>query len=228
MKRAVVPALALGLSLTIMSAPRAQVVEFTEAPRVEEILEILAPEVPVMRSDAPPTPRVLRNTVDGPAIGSSVPPAVAAQPPPAASRPEPSPAVAHRPAAIVRPHQQAHAARHAKGGLAQSGMFAPGTTELLPKGTTFLDLVSGALQRAPELRLLLLGHTDSSGDPRANDQLSRLRAEAAAHYLEEHGAGTGRLIPVGRGQRDPLPNIAPTDPANRRVEVWRVEDMPPG
>ncbi len=55
-----------------------------------------------------------------------------------------------------------------------------------------------------------------------NDRLSQARADKAAAFLVSKGIPAARVIAVGRGPREPLPNLAPTDQANRRVQVRRL------
>ncbi|MDR1921206.1 MAG: OmpA family protein [Candidatus Adiutrix sp.] len=66
----------------------------------------------------------------------------------------------------------------------------------------------------------LEGHTDAAGAYDYNMDLSRRRALAVQKYLTERFNIRGdQLIPVGRGESSPLPNIDPEDGRNRRVEV---------
>jgi OmpA-OmpF porin, OOP family len=67
------------------------------------------------------------------------------------------------------------------------------------------------------------GHTDSTGRPEYNMVLSKRRAEAVKDYLvSAYNLPKKRLRVVGRGQNDPISGSAPTDPANRRVEVVNI------
>jgi OmpA-OmpF porin, OOP family len=67
------------------------------------------------------------------------------------------------------------------------------------------------------------GHTDSTGRPEHNMVLSKRRAEAVKDYLvSAYNVPKKRLRVVGRGQNDPISGSAPTDPANRRVEVINI------
>ncbi len=73
----------------------------------------------------------------------------------------------------------------------------------------------------PNITLLRVeGHTDSDGDPAANQALSEARANAVVEWLVAHGIARGRLHPVGCAARDPLfPNDTPEHKArNRRTE----------
>lgn len=74
----------------------------------------------------------------------------------------------------------------------------------------------------PELRakrFQIEGHTDSLGNPDANLELSRRRAQAVADFLIEQGVDRTRLEVVGKGSAAPLPGHRTSDPINRRVEA---------
>ena len=84
------------------------------------------------------------------------------------------------------------------------------------------------LQRYPDLKVEVAGHTDSRGDAKYNQALSERRAKAVYDYLVENGIDKTRLIgPVGFGETRPLvPNQKPDgsdDPEglakNRRTEL---------
>ncbi|QUS36505.1 OmpA family protein [Falsirhodobacter algicola] len=77
------------------------------------------------------------------------------------------------------------------------------------------------LRRTPQARVMLVGHTDRSGDAAANLALSRSRAEAVRDWLITQGIAAERLRADGVG------GLAPRDTdateagraRNRRVEV---------
>jgi len=68
---------------------------------------------------------------------------------------------------------------------------------------------------------VIIGHTDSIGDPNYNLGLSKRRAEAVRDYLVETGAPDEKLRIVGRGQNDPIASNETEEgrAKNRRVEV---------
>lgn len=73
----------------------------------------------------------------------------------------------------------------------------------------------------PQAKATIEGHTDNTGDPAYNQQLSTKRAQAVANYLTSHGVDASRVSAEGLGQDYP---IAPNDTEagrqqNRRVEV---------
>ena len=69
--------------------------------------------------------------------------------------------------------------------------------------------------------LMIVGHTDSTGDADYNQSLSERRAQSAADYLIDQGIASSRIQIEGRGEAEP---IADNDTEagrqdNRRVEV---------
>ena len=93
---------------------------------------------------------------------------------------------------------------------------------------TVLSEALEILQRYPDQKVEVAGHTDSRGDAKYNQALSERRAKAVYDYLVENGIDKARLIgPVGFGEMCPLvPNQKPDgsdDPEgrakNRRTEL---------
>ena len=89
-----------------------------------------------------------------------------------------------------------------------------------------LDEVIDLIARNPQIkRLRVEGHTDNTGKPEANLQLSKDRAKSVMDYLVAHGVSPSRLEAEGYGQLKPLvPNIGVRNKAkNRRVEFKILE-----
>jgi outer membrane protein OmpA-like peptidoglycan-associated protein len=80
-----------------------------------------------------------------------------------------------------------------------------------------LDLLTGT----PSLRLDIEGHTDDSGTPTHNQQLSEQRAMSVRSWLTSHGIAASRLQSHGYGATRPVAdNKTPEGKAkNRRVEL---------
>lgn len=83
-----------------------------------------------------------------------------------------------------------------------------------------LNAVAQSLVENPELRAVVVGHTDSTGQMAYNQTLSENRAKAVVNYLARNGVATNRMIAEGRGPNDP---IASNDTAAGRAENRRVE-----
>lgn len=101
-------------------------------------------------------------------------------------------------------------------------VFDKDGSQIDPVGTTVLDVVvEGIKARCPSQDFVIEGHTDLSGSPQHNQELSKRRAEAVKRYLVEHGIAAERLTAVGYGATRPLT----TDPSpsaqamNRRVTL---------
>ncbi len=78
------------------------------------------------------------------------------------------------------------------------------------------------LKAFPDLRVLIVGHTDSTGDREYNMGLSRRRAEAVVKSLRDHyGIAASRLIPAGVGMLAPVASNRTEEgrAKNRRVEL---------
>ena len=83
-----------------------------------------------------------------------------------------------------------------------------------------LDAFAAYLLRHPNLRVMILGHTDNVGDDLANYALSADRAFTVKEYLESKGVPASRLEFKGYGETKPIAkNDTPEGRAlNRRTE----------
>jgi outer membrane protein OmpA-like peptidoglycan-associated protein len=100
--------------------------------------------------------------------------------------------------------------------------FPLGSYQLSTPAKTLLVEVSEMLKQNPALEAQLEGHTDSWGSHEINLRLSYLRAQAAAHYLIDHGISGNRLQVIGTGSQSPLASNDDEKEGrelNRRVEV---------
>ena len=84
-----------------------------------------------------------------------------------------------------------------------------------------LDEVAGVLANHPASRIRVEGHTDSTGAPDANRQLSQARADATKTYLAERGVDSSRIEAIGYGAERPVDsNDNPAGRSmNRRTEL---------
>lgn len=75
-------------------------------------------------------------------------------------------------------------------------------------------------------KILLVGHTDDSGDSANNAELSERRARAVATLFREVGVPDGNLLYQGAGETLPIADNNSVDgrQANRRVEIIDVND----
>ena len=96
---------------------------------------------------------------------------------------------------------------------------------LRPDAVAILNEAVSILQRYPDLRVEVAGHTDLCGSDTYNQSLSERRARAVYDYLTSNGVDAGRLVgPNGYGESRPLVQTAQTLPeckneTNRRTEL---------
>lgn len=110
----------------------------------------------------------------------------------------------------------------ASGRIALYGIyFDTGQSAIKPESKATLDQVLAALKASPQLALIVVGHTDNTGDYAANLRLSESRAAAVVAALVKAGIAPTRLTAFGAGQAAPAAsNAAEAGRAkNRRVEL---------
>ncbi len=96
---------------------------------------------------------------------------------------------------------------------------------LRPDAVAVLNEAVQILQRYPDLRVEVAGHTDLCGTDAYNQSLSERRATAVYDYLTSNGIAASRLVgPNGFGESRPLENTPQTLPeckseTNRRTEL---------
>ena len=98
--------------------------------------------------------------------------------------------------------------------------FAFDSAEILPRARAQLDaMAEGIKLLPPATRVVIEGHTDATGTPQYNLQLSRQRAEAVKRYLvTQHGLDETQLSTVGFGPARPIDGVDASRPDNRRVQ----------
>jgi outer membrane autotransporter protein len=98
---------------------------------------------------------------------------------------------------------------------------------LRPDSIATLDQAIEILNKYPELKVEVAGHTDSIGTEVYNQGLSERRAKTVYDYLTAHGIGANRLAgPTGYGESRPIaPNTNPdgTDNPEGRARNRRTE-----
>jgi OOP family OmpA-OmpF porin len=102
--------------------------------------------------------------------------------------------------------------------------FDTNKAELKPESDVALQEIAKLLKQDPNLKLLVVGHTDNVGGYDANMTLSERRAAAVFQTLtSKHGIVPARLRAVGVGMAAPVaPNATEDGRAkNRRVELVR-------
>jgi OmpA-OmpF porin, OOP family len=118
--------------------------------------------------------------------------------------------------------QQLHAERTDRGLVVtlEDGLFEVDGAALQPGAQMQPLRVAEFLDRNPDRKVLIEGHTDSTGTSEYNLQLSLLRAEAVQRFLVWNGVPADRVTAVGYGDTRPE---APNDSATGRQQNRRVE-----
>ncbi len=111
----------------------------------------------------------------------------------------------------------------AKGRWATQGiLFETGKADLKPESRPVLKEIASTMQKYPDLKILIEGHTDNVGAPASNRTLSDNRAAAVkAALVADFGIAEDRMTTMGLGDTKPaVPNATPAGRAqNRRVEI---------
>jgi outer membrane protein OmpA-like peptidoglycan-associated protein len=100
-------------------------------------------------------------------------------------------------------------------------LFDTGRAVLKPGAVETLDRLAAYMQSNPQTRLIIEGHTDSTGSVATNEELSQRRADAVTTALIERGVPAQNLHAVGKGESMPVATNATAAgrQQNRRVEV---------
>lgn len=105
-------------------------------------------------------------------------------------------------------------------------LFATGSDKIQSSSNSILDEVGNFMITADDdweapKSLTIIGHTDSDGNAKENQQLSKERAIAIKRYLiSEHGIKESQLSVVGKGATEPIAvnKTAAGKAQNRRIE----------
>ncbi|MFZ2630080.1 MAG: OmpA family protein [Desulfosalsimonadaceae bacterium] len=100
-------------------------------------------------------------------------------------------------------------------------LFATGKADLAPGAMQTMDDLAAFLNKYTDRKILIEGHTDSTGSATLNQGLSERRAQSVKIALLGRGVGFDRIDTVGYGMDRP---VAGNDTAagrqqNRRVEI---------
>lgn len=100
--------------------------------------------------------------------------------------------------------------------------FKVASADISPTSELTLTEIAKILSLSPDRCVLVEGHTDATGSADKNLVLSQKRADSVVKFITERaGVDRNRIRPVGKGSSDPLKNLDPRDPKNRRV-VFKV------
>jgi outer membrane protein OmpA-like peptidoglycan-associated protein len=94
--------------------------------------------------------------------------------------------------------------------------FDYNSSTLKPGAYTEIARVANVLNKYPQTRIQVAGHTDSKGSEEYNLRLSQSRADAVKNALAQRGVDPMRIETIGFGESSP---ISSSDAMNRRVEI---------
>jgi len=100
-------------------------------------------------------------------------------------------------------------------------LFGFDSDQITPAAGENLRKFAASLNKYPNTRTLIVGHTDSEGSTAYNMDLSDRRAQAAASFIAAQGIDRARIGTAGRGEAEPIASNATDDGRrqNRRVEI---------
>lgn len=105
--------------------------------------------------------------------------------------------------------------------LKQTIFFATGKATIKSGSYSMLNEIADAVKNAPSIKKVVIeGHTDSTGSRRYNVKLSQKRADAVRKYLISKGVSASKLKAVGYGPDKPIASnrTRSGQAKNRRVE----------
>lgn len=104
-------------------------------------------------------------------------------------------------------------------------LFKTGSSTITEGSETIIKEVAMALQSLPDMKIKIIGHTDSDGNAESNRKLSEQRAKAVKMILvEQHDIRFSRVQIEGKGEANPIADNASKagKAKNRRVEFIKI------
>ena len=100
-------------------------------------------------------------------------------------------------------------------------VFDSGSAEVKGASAEDLQQVAKVMNEYPQTRILVAGHTDSTGSNELNQKLSERRANAVKNILVGNGVSSDRIVAVGYGKTQPIASneTAAGRQQNRRVKI---------
>ena len=150
----------------------------------------------------------------------------AAPPPKPAEPPKPAPIAPPPPPAPVEPVKPAPPPpppppKPAEPPVLDTIYFDPAKTNINPAAAKALDRNGMILKENPKLKVEIGGHTDESGNAKANEAISEKRAQSAMKYLQDKfNIPENRMTVKGYGATKPIADNSTQEgrSKNRRVE----------
>ena len=100
-------------------------------------------------------------------------------------------------------------------------MFDVNTASIKPESNGVLQELSGILQKNPDIKIKIVGHTDSDGKDAENLELSKKRAAAVKEIIiRDFGIDASRMETDGKGETEPAQDNKSKEgkARNRRVD----------
>lgn len=106
-------------------------------------------------------------------------------------------------------------------GLTNDILFDYDSSALRSESRTTLSQLAANFRQYPDNRIIVEGHTDSTGSDAYNQQLSERRAANVADYLIDQGVAASSIIVYGFGEAKPKASNTTAEgrQQNRRVEI---------
>ena len=100
-------------------------------------------------------------------------------------------------------------------------LFDTGKATLKPGADSVMERVATFMEKNPDTKVMIEGHTDSRGSDEYNQELSKRRAEAVQTALASRGIDRGRVEAIGKGEGFPVASneTSAGQQQNRRVEI---------
>ena len=114
-------------------------------------------------------------------------------------------------------------------GIVSASMFAFDSAELNDEGKATIAAYREKL--GPELTdafmVLIVGHTDTSGDENHNMRLSLARADSVAEHLKSEGVDASKIETLGLGPNSPIASNDTREgrEQNRRVDIYAIAEV---
>ncbi|WP_352336624.1 OmpA family protein [Psychrobacter sp. 16-MNA-CIBAN-0192] len=98
--------------------------------------------------------------------------------------------------------------------------FAVDEAVIPDENKRLLDRAVDLMKQVPDMKLMVIGHTDKTADAAYNMKLSQERAQAMKDYMVSQGADPEKLITKGMGETDPIADNSTEQGRfrNRRIE----------
>lgn len=104
-------------------------------------------------------------------------------------------------------------------------LFNVNSAVIKPESAGVMKEIADVLKKFPEVKVMIVGHTDSDGQDAANLTLSQKRAAAVKESLvKEYGIEDGRIQTDGKGEKEPVGDNKSREgkAQNRRVEFIKI------